>query len=476
MAKNVFWLILGSAIGGTINFFVIIYLARVLGASAFGLFVFAQAFLIYFVLLVDSGLSLFGVREIAKSPDSAGSITLNLFVLRLLLAAVLFFFSLSILMFIPVAESVRWLFAATFLFVFYRALNADWVFQGLEKMEFNAFSKIIYASLCLPLIILFVKNANDLARAPLIQALCGIAAAVIFLFILGKFILRFQFTLLAPAKWWSYFLAAMPLGASIVLIQVYNNFDTIMLGFMDKPAVVGYYNAAYRVFNVLVSGFALWQSTALPIMSKRFGDNLDRAKEFINKYLHLTMLFIIPLTLAVFLSAPLLIKLLFGAEYAQGVLALQILAWNLILVSIGSVYGVTILIPSGHYNRFFIAVAIGAIVNIVLNFILIPPFSFVGAAIATLLAELFSVSVSFFYARQIIRLPLVRYLFKPVLVSLAGMLVFILIFKNILTGDYLASYVLALAGYAAACAGIVLVIEKDFVAEFVLEIFRSKNA
>ncbi len=475
MAKNFSWSMLGSAVGGTLNFLAIIYLARVLGAAAFGWFTFAQAFLVYFVLLVDSGLSMFGMREIARSRDSAGSVVLNLFALRILAASILFLLASIVVLLLPVSAELRLFFLATFLFVFYRALNADWVFQGLERMEFNALAKIIYASLSFSLIVVFVRSASDLAKAPLIQALCGILVTIAFFFFLARFILSLRGLSVTPSRWWSYFVQALPLGVSVILIQIYANFDTIMLGFMDKPVVVGYYNAAYRIFNILVGGFALWQSTALPIMSRRLAEDIASAQNFIKQYLRLSLLLIIPLTLAVFLAAPVIINVIFGLEYQQAFLALQILIWNLIILTVGSVYSATILIPAGRYKRFLLAVAVGAVVNIALNFILIPPFSFVGAAVATLVAEISSATISFFFARQVLRLPLAQHLWKPVLFSFVAMLVFVLSVTQLPVSNYILRYVLALGAYASVCGLLILAVEREFITKFAIEIFRSKQ-
>jgi len=135
IARNFSWLLAGNTASGLLNFFVIVYIARVLGATAFGLVQFAQAFLLYLVIIVDAGLSTYGTREIAREPSQAGQVSSNILLLRLLIAFLTFALSLLVCLFLPIPGTLRLLLIVTFLLVFYRAMSLDWVFQGLEKIR-----------------------------------------------------------------------------------------------------------------------------------------------------------------------------------------------------------------------------------------------------------------------------------------------------------------------------------------------------
>lgn len=470
MAKNFSWLLTGNIISGLINFLMIVYLARVLGSAAFGLLQFAMAFLVYLVLLVDSGLSLLGTREIAMEKERAGDISLNIFAVRLLIALVIFFISSIILFSTPLSAEMRLLFFATFLFVFYRAFNADWVFQGLEKMEYIALSKVLFSVLSFILIIFLVKGAGDLVKVPIVQFVFGIAVSITFLLLLFKYLVPVNFRLLHPGLWSGYFFQALPLGASIILIQIYNNLDTIMLGFMDKPSVVGYYNAAYKIFYVFVGLFATWQSTAIPVVSKRISGDLPRAKAFLEKYLRLTLLAVLPAVILTFLASPMIINLVFGSEYLEAALALRILIWALMALIVGSIYGVTILIPAGYFNAFFAAVALGAVVNIILNFILIPPFSFCGAAVATIIAEISAGTLAIYLSRRVLYLGLIRNLIKPFFISLFSLIPFGIIYLLFFPMSEFIRVLLGCLAFVLFYLLALLVMERDFIFEFVREI------
>ncbi|KPJ69772.1 hypothetical protein AMJ44_02360 [candidate division WOR-1 bacterium DG_54_3] len=417
IAKNFTWLSIGDIISRGLIFFAIIYIARVLGAAAFGLLNFAQAFLAYLVLLVDSGLSLFGAREIAKAKEKVAAISLNIFAIRFLIALIIFLISLFILFLLPLSFEIRLLFIGTFLFIFYRALSADWVFQGLEIMQYIAYSRIFYSILAFILVVCLIKSSADLVKVPFVLFASGMIASVLFLSILYKRITTTSLSHLAPLNWWEYFSEAIPLGASMILVQIYYNMDTIMLGFMDTPEVVGYYNAAYKIFLVFIGFLTIWQSTAFPVMSKRVIKEKDKVQNFLDKYIRLTMLVAIPISIIVTILSPLIISLFFGSNYISSYQGLQILIWSIIFISITSVYGVLILVPLGKSREFLYGVASGALINIILNIILIPPYSFKGAALATLLSEVTVAMVMFYFARKEIYVKVIENLKIPIWAS-----------------------------------------------------------
>ncbi len=246
-----------------------------------------------------------------------------------------------------------------------------------------------------------------------------------------------------------------------------------MLGFMDKAAAVGYYNAAYQVFNLLVGGYVIWQATAIPIVSKIISEDVDRAAVFLRKYLKITMLCIIPATVLIFLASPIIIQLAFGNEYNSAVIALQSLIWTLIVISIGSIYGVLILVPAGKYNQFLIAVAGGALVNIILNFILIPQYSFVGAAIATIVAEAAAATIAFYFSRKVLKLGLLNSLKSPIFLSCLSLLAYFCSFNAMFLLPNIVRISFSSLVFSLSFIILAAIFEKEFILGFVGEVFRG---
>jgi len=466
-------LLAGNIASGLINFFAIVYIARVLGAAAFGLVQFAQAFLLYLVIVVDSGLSTYGTREIAQDHSRAQAISVNIFSLRLLLALAVFCLSVMILSLVPLAPAVRLLFTITFLLVFYRALNADWVFQGLERMEYVAVSKLLFSALSFVFILLFVRQPADLVKVPLIQFIFGLTVALVILFVMFRRLFSFDLRRVHVASWPKAFMLAVPLGVSTVFLQIYDNLDTIMLGIIDTAAVVGIYNAAYRMFYIFAGIFSLWLATVLPVVCKRMHEDIAGAKVFLEKFMRLTLLLTVPITVLVFFSAPLIIKIFFGSEYGRSIIALRCLIWALIPLAVSNTYNCLVLIPAGSFNLFLVSVGAGALTNAALNLILIPKYSFVGAAVATIIAQGVAGIFAFYFSQRTFRLGFVAYLIKPGTISLFSSLAFFAAYSSFAGQHQVAQLLAGNIAFFAVAGILAAYLEHDFIVAFIREIVRK---
>lgn len=473
IAKNFSWLLAGNIASGLINFFAIVYIARVLGAAAFGLVQFALAFLLYLVIIVDCGLSTYGSREIAQDRAKAGTISINIFSLRLLIALATFCLSLLILLIIPVSSVIRLLFLITFLLVFQRALNPDWVFHGMEKMEYLAVSKLSITALTFAFIVIFVKASGDLLRVPLIQLISSLVITAVLLVILFKYFLSFNPKSISPMSWPKTILLAIPLGVSVIFLQIYDNLDTIMLGIMDEPAIVGIYNAAHRMFYIFAGIFFLGMTTVFPIMCKRMSEDKGKARVFLEKILRLTLLMAIPATMLVFLSSPLIIKLFFGNEYNRSALALSCLIWALIPLTVGFICSNLVLIPAGLFNQFLISVGAGALVNIILNIILIPRFSYIGAAVATIIAHIVAGAFAFHFSRQFFYFDFIKYWVKPIAISLVALFIFFLAYLSFAGLSPTVQLLMSIIICMVVVGGLFVYFEFDFISRFTREILRK---
>ena len=464
----------GSIISGGAGFLTIVYLARVLGAAAFGLFQFAQAFLLYLVVVVDSGLSLYGTREIAREKTRTGQISFNILVLRLLIAFIFFIASIVVIALIPLAQEIRWLFILTFMAVFYRAMNTEWVFQGLEKMEYVALSRSGVMLLSFLIIVLFVKNAGDLLRVPLIQLVIGSLFSLLFIIILFRKHFTTSLADLMPDSWLKIFLLSFPLGASIVFMLICDNMDTILLGFMTNPMVVGYYSAAYRILYIVAGVMSVWSTVVFPVFNKKLVESNENAERFMDKYMRLTMLGAIPLTIFVFLSAPLIILFVFGSQYNASIIVLQVLIWSVIPMVIGNTYGSLILISKGYFKQYLWAVAVGALVNVAINLMLIPLLGAVGSAIAMIAACFVSGFLTLYFSRKIFNLSFIRYLIAPCIITFWSFVAYL--FAYWLFNSLGSSLRIAASGFSfiSVCAVLILMIERRFIFDFAKEVLRAR--
>lgn len=169
---------------------------------------------------------------------------------------------------------------------------------------------------------------------------------------------------------------------------IYTNLDTVMLGFMKTDVDVGYYNAAVKIKNILVSIVTSLGAVLLPRASYYVEKELlDEFKQITKKALSFVFLIASPLMLYFMLYAKEGIYFLSGNAYKGAILPMQIIMPTLLCIGITNVLGMQMLVPMGKEKVVLYSEIVGAIVDVVINALLIPRFASAGAAIGTLVAE-----------------------------------------------------------------------------------------
>jgi len=177
------------------------------------------------------------------------------------------------------------------------------------------------------------------------------------------------------------------------MITIYYNLDMVMLGNIKTQTEVGIYNAAYKIFMIGLIPLGAIVRIFLPSLSKV--DNKDELKNTILNYGIMLLLIGIMVAVPIFLLSSEIIGLIYGQEYFGSVIPLTILALNILVISVNVFLGNPLTVW-GKQKQYSVAITFGAIVNILLNLIFIPKYSYNGAALATLMSEVV-VFVGVFY-------------------------------------------------------------------------------
>jgi O-antigen/teichoic acid export membrane protein len=179
----------------------------------------------------------------------------------------------------------------------------------------------------------------------------------------------------------------MPFAWSLVMIQIYYTMDFVLLGFMKNSAAVGEYAVAYRIPQALIAFGSLWIMALYP-HSARVGQ-LDRfrLRREQGRAATIAICLASPIVVgAALLGRPLLAEL-FGSAFKPAAAAFVILIANAAVVGVCINFGNTLL-AVGAERVYSVGVTAGAVVNLALNFVLIPRFGIKGSALATLFAEI----------------------------------------------------------------------------------------
>lgn len=414
--KNFLSLSFAQVISRGLGFVVVIYLARILGADGFGKIGFAQAILAYFMLLVDLGLNTFGTRELARNKEEIQRYVNNILTIRLLASIITFVLAVVFVYFLHKPAEIKKLILLYGLSIFTFTFTIDWIFQGIEKMQFIAISQVTRQLVYVGLIFCIVRSPQQLLKVPLLNVFASVVAVFVLLSIFKRnFRLpKLEFDL---GFWKNILRQSLPMGVSSILIQIYYNFDIIMLGFIKDEEVVGWYIAAYKIVLLLIGFGGIIGNVLLPVFARYYKESLKKMRELISFSAKVMITIAVPIGICGVIFAKPIMNLTYGELYYPGIICLQLLIWSVVTVYCNVPFAFSLL-ACDQQNNYMYSVATGTIINVTLNLWLIPPYSLVGAAVATIISEVVVLIMLYFYAQKIVSVPIGRFILKVVLASI----------------------------------------------------------
>lgn len=391
IVANASWLLGDRILRLGVGMLVGVWIARYLGPAQYGVLSYAQAFVALFMPLVTLGMDNIIVRDLVKDPHRRSEIFGTVFVLRLA-------FALGVLTMIFLIPLLTWpndalmrsavmIVACGLLFQSFEVI--DLWFQSQVKSKYSVIAKnaaFVSVTAVRVLLLLFQAPVLAFVMATVVEAaLGGLAMAVAFRrtgqsFAAWRFSKSTATTLLREC--W-------PFLISHLAIMVYMRIDQVMLGGLSGAEQVGIYSAALRLSEVwYFIPMGIFSSTfPVIVMSKEEGETvyLKRLQKLMTATVAMAYAIAIPMTLV---STP-MVKLLFGDAYAASGPVLAVHIWSGIGTFAGVIRDSWVLTES--LGKFLLVITIvGAIINISLNYALIPPWGALGAAIATLVTYLFT--------------------------------------------------------------------------------------
>jgi O-antigen/teichoic acid export membrane protein len=364
-------------------------MARYLGAEDLGVLSFALSFTLIIGLLGDLGLSSLMTREVSRNQSLAPKYLGNIFFIKVLLAIVTFGVVIAATNILGYSEqTIKVVYLITLSNIatsFTQTFNS--IFQAFERFEYQSIGMVLNSALMLIGIFFAIKQNFDLIYFAFVYLIVSVILLVYsFTFCLWKFAIP---SLKIDWNFWKQtILESMPFWLNSVFVIIYFKIDMVMLSTMDGDAVVGWYAASYRLIDSLGFIPAVLMSTMYPVFSKLHVSSKDSLEFAFRKSFKILVIIAIPIGIGTTILAEKIIILIYSVEYAPSVIALQVLIWASVLSFINFTPA-TYLTSTNKQRTLMIFTFLGAILNIILNLILIPLFSYNGAAVATVITEFF---------------------------------------------------------------------------------------
>jgi O-antigen/teichoic acid export membrane protein len=376
-----------------------VLISNVLGQDAWGQFSFALALSLIGEALMDFGIHQVTIRSIARDRTQAGSLFRNSLGLKALPGAIMFV-GLTLLAFVLRADGTMRIVCVLLLTsAVFRSylLTVRGVLQGLE--HFAADSLVVVADRCAVLVFggVALWTGGGLVSVAAAFLTARVLAMAVALAIVRRHVggARPQFD---TAIWRELQRRAMPLGAFLIVLNLYSYIDTIILGALTTDFGNGLYNSAYKIYEGLAYGTAILSSVITPRLSGLWSTDRRAHHRLVWQSLGASLVLAVVLGLAAWIFGGLALRI-FGPEAVAAFSTLRILALGLPLV-----FGIWILhavaISVFEERWLFRTTVAGSMVNIALNFQLIPAYGRDGAAWATVAGEALSVGILLWALRR----------------------------------------------------------------------------
>lgn len=436
-----------------ISLILVIYLAKYLEVESFGKYNFVLAYISIFGIITDLGLNSILVREMARNIEAVPKIIGNAYVIKLILAFFAIFLSLLVAFLMHYSsDTTLYLYIASFMLIFQSFSDTyRTVFQAKLKMEYEIISKLIFKIVSVAVILYLISIHSNL-----FQLICAFTFLESLKMLLSYAFLRkiveakFDIDLVL---WRTLLTESLPVTLTSIFFLINQRIDVLMLSNIKSDFEIGLYSAAYRLSEPLgIIPYALIASL-FPIMSHSFQkskDKLFKSNEMGFKFIIMTML---PICVGTTLIADKIILLIYDQSYRGSITALQILIWALFFASIN--YHLTsVLLATNRQRMTCFSMAISVIVNVLLNLILIPNFSYNGASIATVISELTQMTLNFYFVSEKLSIPpLGKILIKP-LASCLIMGTFVYSLNNLINVNVFFVILVAVAIYPIMLFGL----------------------
>ena len=388
-AKNAGWLIFGKIIQMIISFFVSIITARYLGPSNYGIINYAGAYIAFFTSLCTLGINAIIVKEFVDHPDEQGAAIGTTLVLRFISSFLSSLMIIGIVAVIDKGEPITLLVTAlcSLQLIFHIMDTFNYWFQSRYESNKTAIATLIaYGVTSIYKIVLLIqqKGVEWFAFASSVDFIClGLLLYVSYKKIGGP---RLSYSgkkakeLLSRS--YHYILSGM-------MVAIYGHTDKLMLKHMLDDTSVGYYALALSLNVVWVFILEAIIDSIFPTIMRLHNEDYS-AYERKNRQLYAIVIYIsLFVAICFFVFGRIAIHILYGEEYLPAAEPLKIITWYTIFSYLGASRNAWVVCENKQkYLKYMYFSA--AIINVILNLLFIPIWGASGAALASLITQIFT--------------------------------------------------------------------------------------
>lgn len=449
------------------------YVSRILLPIGTGKVSFATSIVTYFSMFAQLGIPTYGIRVCATVRDDRkklSKVAQELLIINLVMCILSYAILFIAIFTVPRLREEKNLYIILSFTIILTSIGMEWLYKALEQYTYITIRSVFFKFVALIAMFLLVHKQDDYVLYGGITILAASASNVLNLFNVHKYID------LKPIGHYDFKRHIKPIVIFFAMscaTTIYTNLDTVMLGFMATDADVGYYNAAVKIKSILVSIVTSLGAVLLPRASYYIQQGeLKQFRRITSKALTFVMLIATPMMVYFIYFAKEGIYFLSGNAYESAVVPMQLIMPTLLLIGITNILGIQMLIPMGKEKVVLYSEIWGAIVDVIINAMLIPKYASAGAAIGTLIAEFVVFVVQFRFLKDEVKGAFKRIHYGRILIAILLSSIGSLWIKHFFVGNFKVLVMSAVA-YFGIYGIVLLLFREEMVVEIVDTVIKS---
>ena len=380
------------------------YVSKILTPVGTGKVSFATSVLSYYWIIACLGVPTYGIRAVAKCRDNREELTKTvheLFIISTLTTIIAYFLLFISLSFVPRFQEDKLLYWIISLEMILYTIGMEWLYRGLERYSYITKLSLIFKIVAVILMLLLIHEQKDYFLYGFLTIFASGACYILYFINAHNYVdIRYvgNYDLKRHLK------PVLVFFAMSCATTIYTHLDSVMLGFIASDADVGFYNAAVKIKVLMVSVVTSLGAVLLPrasyyIQHKQY----EEFKNIGSKAINFVFLVSCPIILYFIIFAEPGIFFISDQAYAPGIPAMRVIMPTVLFIGLTNILGIQMLVPLGKEKVVLHSEIAGAVVDIIINAILIPKYKATGAAIGTVFAEMVVLLVQYYALRDIVK-------------------------------------------------------------------------
>lgn len=364
------------------------YVSRVLGADGIGIYSFTSSVVSYFILFAQLGTMSYGAREVARARDDRKQLSRLFWEIELMVVCTTSICLVLWGIWVMIAPEYNLIYLILSMSLIGVAADVSWFFTGLEQFKYIVLRNSIVKIAGVLLLFIFIREKDDLTLYIFLMTLTNLLGALSMWMYIPKMVERVDLKTLNIKTHLKetlvYFIPAVATSVYLIL-------NKVLLGIMGNDIREnGYYEQATKIITIgQTLTFTALNKVVGARVSYLFSENkIEEIHQRIDNSLHYILVTGLGISAWLIAIAPRFVPWFFGDGYEPVTLLLQLLSPLILIIGISNCLGSQYYTPAGLRKQSARYIIVGAIVNLVLNLLLIPKYGAVGAVIGSLIAEL----------------------------------------------------------------------------------------